>query len=204
MLTLYHAPKSRSSAIVTLLDELGALDQTDIRIVDIPRMMTGTGAPDPANPHPEKKVPLLIHNGTAIRERGAIILYLTDLFPKAGLGRPINDSARGSYLSWLFYYHAVMEPVFVTGFAGLSHPMLMSAFRDTAAVTARLTEALSASPYLLGNSFSAADLLVHSPFAWAPQMMPDVPVIRDWVARCADRPAARRTAEYDSEKLAMA
>src|SRR5690606_16013498 len=84
MLTLYHSPQTRSSTIVLLLEELGITDRVTVRQVTIPRS-DGSGGRDPANPHPEGKVPLLMDGDVAIRERGAIILYLTDMFPKAGL-----------------------------------------------------------------------------------------------------------------------
>src|SRR5262245_65884961 len=68
MLTLYHAPRSRSSRIIWLLEELGAPYQ--IRITGIPRP-DGPGAPDAANPHPDKKVPALVDHGALHREPGA-------------------------------------------------------------------------------------------------------------------------------------
>ena len=203
MLTLYHAPRSRSSAIVALIDELGVTDQVRTEIVTIPRQ-DGSGGRDPKNPHPEGKVPLLVHDGHMIRERGAIILYLTDLFPQAGLGPLPGDPMRGEYLSWLFYYQGVLEPVLIFQAAGLSHPYLEATFRDAGQMAARLAEALKDRPYLLGERFSAADLLLHSPFVWFPEAMPADPAIRDWVARCADRPAKWRTKEVDEKAMAPA
>ena len=72
MLTLFHSPHSRSTAILALIEEMGIRDRIDIREVTIPRM-DGSGVRDPANPHPEGKVPALVHNGQVITERGAII-----------------------------------------------------------------------------------------------------------------------------------
>ena len=51
MLTLFHAPQSRSSRIVWLLEELGA--SYELRIMNISRLRDGTGKPDPSNPHPD-------------------------------------------------------------------------------------------------------------------------------------------------------
>ena len=82
MLTLYHAPQSRSSRILWLLEELGA--DYELVITDIPRQ-DGSGAADPRNPHPDKKVPALVHDGALITESIAIVQYLADLYPKAGL-----------------------------------------------------------------------------------------------------------------------
>ena len=201
MLTLYHAPISRSSRIVTLLDELGASDAVRIEPVTIPRQ-DGSGGPDPRNPHPEKKVPLLVHDGEAIRETVAIVLYLTDLFPEGGMGPRAGEPGRGTYLAWLTYYAAVVEPVMVLAAAGMKHPILTATFRDMPELTARLTEGLDGRPYLLGARYSAADLILASPFAWFPDATPDVPAIRDWVARAHDRDSLRRTAERDARWMA--
>ena len=69
MLTFFHAPNSRSSAIATLIDEMGISDWIETRLVSIPRQ-DGSGGRDPMNPHPEGKVPVLVHDGQVITERG--------------------------------------------------------------------------------------------------------------------------------------
>lgn len=200
MLTLYHAPMSRSTRIVTLIDELGA--DVAIREVTIPRQ-DGSGGRDPANPHPEGKAPLLVHDGATIWESPAIILYLTDLFPAAGLGPLPGDPLRGPYLSWLAYYGDVVEPVLILeNVLKIEHPVLTATFRGMAEVTDRLARALERSPYLLGDRYTAADLLLCSPFAWFRDATPGVPVIRDWVARCIDRPSVTRATARDQAAMA--
>lgn len=200
-LTLYHAPGTRSSRILTLLDELGAMDDVNIEIVTVQRH-DGTGARDPKNPHPEGKVPYLVHDGFGAWESPAIVQYLADLYPRAGLAPQIGDPLRASYLSWLHYYGGVMEPVVHFSMLGLDDPMLRATFRGQKEMVARLEDALSESPFLLGDNYSAADLLIHSPFAWFSTLMPDSDPIREWVARCAERPSARRTVEFD-ERFAV-
>ncbi len=200
MLTLIHSPMSRSSRIVTLIDEMGIQDWVKIEPVTI-RRQDGSGGPDPSNPHPESKVPVLIHDGAMIRESGAIILYLTDMFPDSGLGRPVGHPQRGDYISWLHWYGSVMEPVLVCDAAGLSHPYLTATFRGVSELTAKLSAALKDGPYLLGAHYSAADLLVHSPYAWFKDATPDDPAIRDWVARCMARPSVARTTGFDSKLM---
>ncbi len=87
--------------------------------MNIPRM-DGSGAADPDNPHPDKKVPALVHDGVLVTESAAIFAYLTDLFPHAGIAPVVGDEKRGPYLSWLAYYAGVIEPVvsFETAGAG--------------------------------------------------------------------------------------
>lgn len=201
MLTLYHAPHSRSSRLITLIDEMSIRDQIEIKLVTIPRQ-DGSGGRDPANPHPEGKVPALVHDGTLITESAAIILYLTALFPGSGLAPKPGDPRRGEYLSWLFWYGNVMEPVLIFDAAGLSHPYLSATFRGVPEVTARIAKALEHQPYLLGQDYSAADLLVHSPYAWFTDATPDIPAIRDWVARCQAREAVARTRASDAAAMA--
>ena len=93
MLTLIHAPLSRSSRIVWLLEELGA--EYEIRYVSI-RRWDGSGAPDDNNPHPHKQVPALLHNGAVIWESAAVVQYLTDLYPDCSLGRPPGQVRGGT------------------------------------------------------------------------------------------------------------
>ena len=163
MLTLYHAPRSRSTSIIALIEEMRITDRVEIVTVTIPRQ-DGSGGPDPRNPHPEKKVPYLVNGDDHVRERGAIIVYLTDMFPHAGLGRPVGDPQRGRFLGWLFYYQGVVEPALVLDWAGIDHPALQATFRNAGAVADRLSATLTDSPWLLGADYSAADLLLSSPF----------------------------------------
>ena len=197
MLTLYHAPRSRASRIVALIEELGARAKVQIVSAQIRRLdgSISTGAP---NPHPEGKVPLLVHDGVEIWESTAIALYLTELFPEAGLGRPVGSPDRGRLLSWLAWYGDVLEPVVVHAFAGLEHPVLHVTFRGLPEAIARLDAALAEQPYLMGAEYSVADLIVASTFLFAPQFVPEDGPIRAWVDRCAARPAQRAMADYEA------
>lgn len=196
MPTLYHAPNSRSTSILALIEEMGIADRIDVQEVTVARP-DGSGGPDPRNPHPEKKVPYLTDGDDRLSERGAIVAYLTDRFPDASLGRPVGHPQRGAFLSWLFYYQGVMEPVLVLDWAKIRHPMLHATFRDLDAVVARLAEALDGQPYLLGQGYSAADLLLSSPFLWLPDAIPEQPSVQEWIRRCADRPALRAVMERE-------
>jgi glutathione S-transferase len=190
MLTLHHAPRSRSSRIVWLLEELGA----DYRLVitDISRM-DGPGAADPANPHPDKKVPALVHDGVLITESVAIVQYLADLYPKAGLAPAMGDPERGPYLTWLAYYAGVIEPIINLEFAGLAdNPAMQRTFTTRAAVDARILGALEKGPYMLGERFSGADIVIASIGQFLREMLPAGPVIDAYLQRCGERPALPR------------
>lgn len=203
MLTLFHAPHSRSSAIITLLDEMGIADRVALHLVNIPRQ-DGSGARDPANPHPEGKSPALLHDGTVITERAAIILHLTALFPDTGLAPKPGTPEWGAFVTWLTWYQGVLEPVLILEYTGLGHPALTATFRGHTEAAARIHAALEGGPWLMGDSYSAADLLVHTPYAWFKDATPDDPLIRDWVARCMARPARQRAIKADADRMAQA
>jgi len=196
VLTLHHAPRSRSSRIVWLLEELGA--DYVLKITDIPRM-DGTGAPDPTNPHPDKKVPALVDDGVLITESIAIVQYLTDKFPAAGIGPKIGDAKRGPYLTWLGYYAGVIEPVVNLEFAGLGDSAVMQrTFRDRAAMNRRVLEALDPGPYILGEQFSGADILIASMGQFVRAMLPTGPLVDAYLERCNARPALARALAKDA------
>ena len=193
MLTLYHSPRSRSSRFLWLLEEIGEPYQVDYVTI---RRQDGSGARDPRNPHPDKKVPALVHDGRLVTESAAICLYLSDLFPGAKVGPAIGDPKRGDYLTWLAYYAGVIEPVMVAKVKGETDrdPDAKDAFD---AMEARLRAALDPGPYLLGERFSAADVLVASAFQWGPELMPQASAFDAYVRRIAARPALERALKKD-------
>lgn len=96
----------------------------------------------------------------------------------------------------------MFEPVLIFEDAGLEHPWLPVTFRGHKEAAARIRAALERGPWLLGAEFSAADILVHSPYAWFQDRTPDNPLIRDWMARCQARPSVARTRAADAVRMA--
>lgn len=201
MLTLFHSPESRSTAVLALIEEMGIRDRVEVRTVTIPRQ-DGSGARDPANPHPEGKVPALLHDGVLITERGAIILHLTSLFPDSGMAPRVGTPDWGVFAMWMAWYHGVLEPTFIMEAGNISHPWLTAAVRDHQTAVARLRAALEAGPWIMGDRYSAADLLLHGPYAWFPAATPDDPLVRDWVARCQAREANVAVRAEDARRMA--
>lgn len=200
MLTLFHSPHSRSTAILSLIEEMGIQDWIEVREVTIPRM-DGSGGRDPANPHPEGKVPALVHDGQVITERGAIILHLTSLFPDSGMAPKVGTPEWGVFAMWMAWYQGVLEPTFIMEAGKFSHPWMVAAVRDHQTAVARLRAALEKGPWIMGESFSAADLLLHGPYVWFPDAVPDEPLIHDWIARCQARAASQKVKAEDARRM---
>jgi glutathione S-transferase len=196
MITLYHHPKTRSTRFIFLLEELGATYQ--LKNVTM-RKRDGTGAVDPANPHPHGKVPAISDDGVVVFESPAIALYLTDKFPKAGLGPVIGDPKRGAYLSMLVYYGSVLEPAFVSKFLGTPVPRGTAGWVAVEEAMEFVIATLSKGPYILGEKFSAADVLYGTTFAMFGQSptMPKSQLIEDYAKRVTGRPAFARALEKD-------
>jgi glutathione S-transferase len=194
MITLYHAPQSRSSRIIWLLEELAA--PYEIRPVSIFRPMSGQGGPDAANPHPDQRVPAIVHDGALVAESIAIVLYLTDAFPAERLGRPVGDPERGAYLTWLAWYAAEMEPAMMASFGGelAASPMKQ---RSYDAVIRRIEGFLAQGPYAMGDRFSAVDLVLASAIEFGRKAFPASEAIDAYVARCLGRPALARARALD-------
>ncbi|MBV8662497.1 MAG: glutathione S-transferase family protein [Hyphomicrobiales bacterium] len=197
MLSLVHAPRSRSTRFIFLLEELGV--PYEIKFVGI-RRHDGSGAVDPTNPHPHGKAPALIHDGVVVFESPAIALYLTDTFPAAGLGPRVGEATRGSYLSLLSYYGSVLEPAVMSKFLNTPVPRGTAGWAPVEEVLAYLESLLAKGPFLLGEAFSAVDILYGTTFAMfkdAP-FMPKSPGIADYAARVVARPAFARARERDA------
>ena len=187
MLTLYHSPHSRSARFLWLFEELGV--PYELKTVTV-RQRDGGGAVDPANPHPHGKVPALSDDGQVVFESPAIALYLTDKFPAAGLGPTVGEAGRGAYLSWLVYYGSVLEPAFMSKFQSTPEPRGTAGWVVVEEAMDFINATLAAGPYLLGEKFSAADVLYASTFALLGKspMMPNLPLVEAYTQRCVARP----------------
>jgi glutathione S-transferase len=186
MLTLFHSPDSFSSRIVWLLEELGA--DYAIDIVSYPKA-DGSNI-DPRNPHPHGYTPALAHDGHVVTETGAIALYLTDLFPQSEVGVPVGHPLRARYITWLFYQVGLTEPlVYMKGTKLLAQDATMSHLND--AMMKHIEATLTEGPYILGERFTAVDILYMSLFEHARPLLGDSAVLDAYLAR-ADRPARRK------------
>ena len=198
MITLYHAPRSRSSRIIWLLEELG--EPYQIALTSILRA-DGQGAPAPdsyTRIHPLKKVPAIEHDGGIVYESAGIALYLTDAFPKAGIGPVVGDCKRADYVRWLFFYPSILEPVAAARFRGWDKEQStgFGKFEDAESAIAR---ALEAGPYILGEKFSAADILYGSACQFFKgNIFPARKCYDDYVARLTERPAYIRAVAKDN------
>ncbi|MEJ0041430.1 MAG: glutathione S-transferase family protein [Rhizomicrobium sp.] len=198
MITLFHAPRSRSSRIIWLLEELGV--DYKIELVPITRG-DGSGVPAPDSyreVNPFKKVPTLKIFGEVVYESGAICLYMTDSHQKHRIGPLPGENTRAEYVRWLFLYAGVLEPAATARFQGWDKekPTGFGALEDLEAL---VSAQLETTPYLLGDEFSAADILYGSALQYFKgTLFPARKHYDDYVARITARPAYLRAQAKDN------
>ena len=113
------------------------------------------------------KVPAIVHDGALVTEQGAVYAYLADLYPEAGIAPAIGDPLRGPYLRWLFYYGSSFEPALIDkAMKREPAPPSTSPYGDYDTMLKTLTDQLATGPWLLGERFTAADVLWGTALRW--------------------------------------
>ena len=201
-LTLYHASPSRSSIALWMLEEVG--EPYDIKLL---KLSAGDNMkPDYLAINPMGKVPALGHGGTIITELAAICTYLADEFPARKLNVPIGTPRRGVYLKWLFFNPGCLEPAVIDRAAPRKEPARrgMLGYGDFDTTMNVLAMAVAQGPFLMGEQFTAADVLIGANIRWGMvfKMIPERKEFTDYVARLVARPAAQRAEAKDKEMSA--
>jgi glutathione S-transferase len=201
MLTFYHAPQSRAAIVHWMLLETGA--PFDYHLLDLNK--NEQKAPAYLAVNPMGKVPAINHDGVVVTEAAAICAYLADAFPKAGLAPAVSDKRRGPYLRWLFFGPSCFEPAIIdatTKREGASDRML--GYGSMGAVLDVIAAAVAKGPYLLGEQFTAADVVIGAGLRWGTmtKAVPERPEFKRYAATLAERPALKRAEAKDAEIMA--
>lgn len=196
----YHAPQTRSATIRWLIEELSA--PHELKVLNMKKGEHKQPAYLAINPM--GKVPAIVHNGQAVTESGAICIYLADQFPAAGLAPAIGEPDRAPYLRWIVYYHAAVEPALIDrSLKREPGPTTMLPYGTYEETVDTLAAVLAKGPYVLGDRFSAADVLIGSSVRWMLmfKLLPERPEFTSYAARLSQRPALQRAQAKDQALL---
>jgi glutathione S-transferase len=200
-LTFFHSPNTRSTGVAILLEELGAPHETHLLNMKAGEQRKA----DYLAINPMGKVPAIRHGDALVTEQGAIFIYLADAFPAKGLAPDLDDPLRGPYLRWLVYYGSSFEPAVVDK-AMKRDPAspAMSPYGDFETVLKTITEQLRKGPYLLGDKFTAADVLWGTALKWTMgfKIVPESPEFVAYVDRVCSRPSFRKISENEAKLAA--
>ena len=188
---LYWCPKTRAVRALWMLEELGQPYQRVL--IDI-RDPAARADPAFRAASPMGKVPALEDGATRLWDSGAICAYLADQYPGAGLAPPIGHPDRGAYLQWLMYTNSVIEPAMAEKFSQAPVSTVAHGWGSFELMLETLRQGLERGPWILGERFSAADVLLGMSCHFLRQFgaVKDEPRLFAYADRCAARPALQR------------
>ncbi|MCE3289845.1 MAG: glutathione S-transferase [Caulobacter sp.] len=201
-LVFYTNPMSRGRIIRWMLEEVG--QPYEARVL---RWETGEAkAADYLAINPMGKVPAIVHDGVVVTECAAICAYLADAFPQAGLAPPAHSRLRGPYYRWLFFGAGPIEQAVGAKAVNLEptpEQRLSLGFGCLEDVLNAVEGAVKDGPYLVGDSFTAADLYLASHLSWGMTFgtIEKRQAFETYVERHLRRPAALRADEIDNALL---
>jgi len=204
---LHHAPRSRAFRALWLLEEAGTAYSLEHH--DLSRGTQKTPAFLALNP--DGKLPVLVDRGpagdwsVAVCESAAICTYVGDVLPAARLAPATDSPLRAAYATWMAYVPGVLEPAMADlMFPRQSEPPpLALGWPRYDLALRRVENALREGPYLLGQEFSAADVLAGSLLQWlhAWRKLPESPVFERYLATLAGREGLRRAQAVENRLL---
>ena len=202
-LVFYTNPMSRGQTVRWMLEEVGAPYDTEV-------LEYGTTMKQEPylSINPMGKVPAIVHKGKVVTEVAAIVCYLAEAFPEAGLA-PRNDDERADYYRWNFFIAGPIEAAFSNKAAGwepAADKQRMFGYGTYDLAVDTLEKALSGKQHIAGDRFTAADLLVgaYINFMLRFNLLDPRPVFTEYATRMTDRDAYRRAQEIDGKLIAEA
>ncbi len=194
---LYWCPRTRASRAVWLLEEAGVDYERVFIDVRDPKARADAGF---LAASPMGKVPALEDGDARLADSAAICLYVADRYAPGILAPACDNPERGRFLYWMFFAPGSMEPAMAEKMGGWQPNRGVHGWGDFDTMTRTLEEALSDGPWLLGDQFTAADVMVGSTAAFMKMfdILPESERIEAYVERCLDRPAYVRAREVDA------
>jgi glutathione S-transferase len=185
---LYYSPGACSLSPHIVAEEAGIA--LEYEKVDLRTHKTEGGA-DFYTINPKGYVPaLLLDDGTLLSEGPAIVQYLCDLRPEAGLMAPVSTTARYEVIEWLAYINSEMHKTFSPLFAPASDDVKADAREKLHKRFAFVAQVLAGKSYLMGENFCAADAYMFVMTSWAIFQKIEVPAaIAEYRRRVTARPA---------------
>lgn len=196
-LTFYSNPYSRGRIVRWMLEETGA--PYELQVMEFGGNIK---SPEYLAINPMGKVPAIKSGDTVITEVVAICAWLAEQFPDKKLAPALDDPARGAYYRWLFFAAGPLEMAMTaTAYKWpIDEKNVQAVGCGYVSDTVNTLEmALKKGPYICGEQFTAADLVLSSYIGWEimQKHLEPRPVFTDYVKRCEARPAAVRANALD-------
>lgn len=187
---LYHHPFTRAASVVWMLEEVGA--DYELRFVDLQK--GEHKVPELLALNPMGKLPVLTDGEVVVTESAAIGLYLADRYAPGRLAPALDDPKRGTYLRWSFFAPSVIEPGLMAKAAGWTYKEGQAGWGNHEAMLDAMESALSEGDWVLGESFSMADVIFGGTIRFMLQfeMLEPRAAFTAYAERLGKRPALKR------------
>lgn len=190
---LYYSPGACSLCPDIVLREAGVA--FDLVRVNLQKKQLADGT-DFLAVNPKGQVPVLaLDDGEMFTENAAIIQYLADRYPQAGLAPAAGSSARYHLQEWLSFIgselHKTFPALFIPRYPPEFKPFARQTLEQKLAI---LEQHLAGSPYLMGEKFTVADAYCFAIVIWHKRSDFDLspwPRLQSYMERIAARPAVR-------------
>jgi glutathione S-transferase len=195
---VFFNPQSRATRVRWILEELGApyeLVQMDFAKGDHKK-------PEYLKVHPMGVLPAIEDNGVPLFESAAIVMHLADKYADKKLAPAPGTNERGEYYQWIVFAMVEAEPPIVTVLqhtrflpeAERSPAAIEKATQRFKAVAAAVEARMKGRDYIVGNSFTAADVVMGGVLGFASRfgLLTDFPALQAYVGRLLERPAAKK------------
>jgi glutathione S-transferase len=196
-IVLHHHPFSRAAGVIWMLEEVGA--PYELRFVDI--MKGEQKSPDVVALNRMGKLPVLVDGDAVVTEAAAIGLYLADRYAYGRLSPKVDDPARGTYLRWSLFAPSVVEPGSMAKQAGWTFKESQAGWGSYEAMLASMENAVTGREFLLGNTFSMADVIFGGTlrFMLMVKLLEARPAFTAYAERLSARPALKRADEVNAK-----
>ncbi len=192
---LYYVPRTRSTRPRWMLEELGVPHE----LIHLDPAKGETRSDEHTTRHPLQHVPVLETPHGSVFESAAIVLHLADLYPHKNLLGPLGSHHRALAYQWLFFAMTELEPPCIEFTlmkkAGKLETPEAHAVREKFSLAIRpLERRFSSGDYLIGDEFSAGDVVVGAVLAWANMLglVADAPNVSAYLERIKARPAFKK------------
>lgn len=206
MKTLYGMPRTRSFRVLWALEEVGA--EYHYQMVDLGK---GDGQTQEFLAlNPGGKLPVLVDGDLVLTESAAICTYLAECFPHMELIPEAGTADRARYNQWCLFVLAELEqPLWTMGKHKFALPkkyrvreVIETAAYEFTRAAQVFDAGLAGREFLVGFSFSMADLLAAHTLHWAKVFKVEhgIPRLDDYLEQIQQRVAWQRAVAIDVEK----
>ncbi|MEZ5739051.1 MAG: glutathione S-transferase family protein [Burkholderiaceae bacterium] len=203
MLEIHHAPNTRGFRAIWLCEELSL----PYRVVAVPMAGAYRTSPEWRRMNPVGKLPVMVDDTLVMFESGAMVQYLLDRYGNGNLQPASGSPAHGHYLQWSWFAEATYaRPLgeivnHRRACPGAEVPAAIAEMKARAAsCAAAVDQALQGRAFLLGESFTAADIMMGYTLRIHQLLASDVPLppnlARYW-ASLTQRPAYQAADKAD-------